>query len=105
MIRAYPRKSTLGLYIVINIPSYGQLISMAGLSTLQNLRLQDIAILMYKIKNNMCPTYISTLFEHPAIKYKLCNHDFTIPRVNTVSFGKHLPRYMGQRCGALFPVK
>ena len=105
MIRAYARKSTLGLYIVINIPSYGQLISMAGLSTLQNLRLQIIAILMYKIKNNVCPTYISTLFEQPAIKYKLCNHDFTIPRFNTVSFGKHLPRYMGQRCGALFPVK
>ena len=36
----------------------------------------------------MCPTYISTLFEKPAIKYKLCNHDFTIPRFNTVSSGK-----------------
>ena len=68
----------LGVYIVINIPSYGQLISMAGLSTLQHLRLQDIAILMYKIKRNMCPTYISTLFEQPASKYKLCDHDFTI---------------------------
>ena len=29
-------------------------------------RLQHIAILMYKIKNNMCPTYISTLFQQPA---------------------------------------
>ena len=38
--------------------SYGQLLSMAGLSTLNNRRLQDIAILMYKVKNNMCPTYI-----------------------------------------------
>ena len=80
---------------------------MAGLSTLQ-----DIAILMYKIKNKVCPTYISTLFEQPAIKYKLCNHDFTIqpaikyklcnhdftiPQFNTVSFGKHWLRYMGQR--------
>ena len=69
---------------------------MAGLSTPQNLRPQDIAILMYKIKRNMCPTYISTLFEQPAIKYKLYNHDFTIPRFNTVSFGKHSLRYMGQ---------
>ena len=43
---------------------------MAGLSTLHNRRLQDIAILMYKVKKNMCPTYISTLFEQPAIKYK-----------------------------------
>ena len=29
-------------------------------------RLQHIAILMYKVKNNMCPTYISTLFKQPA---------------------------------------
>ena len=33
-----------------------------------------------------CPTYISTLFEQPAIKYKLRNHDFTIPRFKAVSF-------------------
>ena len=45
----------------------------------------------------MCPTYISTLFEQPAIKYKLRNHDFTIPRFNTVSFGKHSLRYMSPK--------
>ena len=83
--------------------SYGQLLSMAGLSTLHNRRLQDIAILMYKVKNNMCPTYISTLFEQPAIKYKLRNHDFTIPRFNTVSFGKHSLRYMGPRVWSSVP--
>ena len=33
--------------------------------------------------------------EQPAIKYKLRNHEFTIPRFNTVSFGKHSLRYMG----------
>ena len=83
--------------------SYGQLLSMAGLSTLHNRRLQDIAILMYKVKNNMCPTYISTLFEQPAIKYKLRNHDFTIPRFNTVSFGKHSLRYMGPKAWSSVP--
>ena len=46
---------------------------MAGLSTLHNRRLHDIAILMYKVKNNMCPTYISSLFDQLAIKYKLRN--------------------------------
>ena len=83
--------------------SYGQLLSMAGLSTVHNRRLQDIAILMYKVKNNMCPTYISTLFEQPAIKYELRNHDFTIPRFNTVSFGKHSLRYMGPRVWSSVP--
>ena len=76
---------------------------MAGLSFLHNRRLQDIAIVMYKVKNNMCPTYISTLFEQPAIKYKLCNHDFTIPRFNTVSFGKHSIRYMGPKVWSSVP--
>ena len=58
---------------------------------------------MYKVKNNMCPTYISTLFEQPAIKYELRNHDFTIPRFNTVSFGKHSLRYMGPKVWSSVP--
>ena len=82
--------------------SYGQLLSIAGLSTLHNRRLQDIAILMYKVKN-VCPTYISTLFEQPAIKYKLRNHDFTIPRFNTVSFWKYSLRYMGPKVWSYVP--
>ena len=73
--------------------SYGQLLSMAGLSTLHNRRPQD----------NMCPAYSSTLFEQPAIKYKLHNHDFTIPRFNTVSFGKHSLRYMGPKVWSSVP--
>ena len=76
---------------------------MAGLSTLHNRRIQDIAVLMYKVKNNMCPKYIGSVFEQPAIKYKLHNHDFTIPRVNTVSFGKDLVRYMGPKVWSSVP--
>ena len=53
------KKEHLGLYIVTNNEhsSYGQLLSMAGLSTLQNWQLvQDIlAILMYKVKNTCAP--------------------------------------------------
>ena len=51
----------------------------------------------------MCPTYTSTLFEQPAIKYELRNHDFTMPRFNTVSFGKHSLRYMGPRAWSSVP--
>ena len=77
---------------------------MAGLSTLHNRRLQDIAILMYKVKNDMCPAYISNLFGQPAIKYELRNHDFTIPRFNTVSFGKHSLRYLGPKVWSSVPI-
>ena len=78
--------------------SYGQL-----LPTLHNRELQDIAIVMYKVKNNMCSTYISTLFERPAIKYKLGNSDFTISRFHTVSFEKHSLRYMGPKVWSSVP--
>ena len=102
-IRAQPGKSTQGAIYCDKHSSYGQLLSMAGLSTLHNRRLQDIAILVFKVKNNMCPTYISTLFEQPAIKYELRNHDFTIPRFNTVSFGKHSLRFMGPKVWSSVP--
>ncbi|CAH3187709.1 unnamed protein product [Porites evermanni] len=58
---------------------------------------------LFSLKNNMCPTYISTLFEQPAIKYEQRNHDFTIPRFNTVSFGKHSLRYMGPKIWSSVP--
>ena len=70
---------------------------------LYNRQLQDIAILMYKVKNNMCPTYSSTLFKQPAINYKLRNHDFTIPRFNSVSFGKLSLRYIGPKVWSSVP--
>ena len=41
--------------------SYGQLLSMAGLSTLHNRRLQDIAILMYKKLKTTCAQHTLAL--------------------------------------------
>ena len=47
--------------------SYDKLLSMANLCTLCNRQLQDIAVLMYKTKNNICPKYIADLFQIPNI--------------------------------------
>ena len=38
--------------------TYDELLQLAKLPTLKNRRLQDIAILMYKVKNELCPSYI-----------------------------------------------
>ena len=66
------------------------------LSTLHNRRLQDIAIMMYKVKNNLVPPYISDLFQWNTGRYKLRNSDdFSLPRFNTIAYGKHSIRYMG----------
>ena len=63
---------------------------------LRNRRLQDIAILMFKVKNDLCPRYIKELFQRNNINNnRLRNSDFVIPRFNTVTYGKHSLRYLG----------
>ena len=68
---------------------------MAKLPTLYNRRLQDVITVMYKVKNNQCPKYISDLFNMNTSGYALRNVDFSIPRFNTVKFGRHSIRYPG----------
>ena len=53
--------------------SYEKLLNMANLCTLRNGRLQDIAGLMYKVKNNICPKHIAELFHRTDTKYLLKN--------------------------------
>ena len=50
---------------------------------------------MYKIKNGLCPDYISRLFIIRSNQYNLRNNDLIIPRVNTTGYGKHSVRYLG----------
>ena len=71
---------------------YPELLIRAKLPTLYNRRLQDIAILMYKVKNGLCPDYLFRLFISRSNKYNLRNNDFIIPRVNTTGYGKHSVR-------------
>ena len=64
--------------------------------TLYNRRLQDIAILMYKVKNGLLASSgISELFQTKNSGYSLRNSDFNIPRFNTIRYGKHSLRYQG----------
>ena len=69
--------------------SYHQLLNRANLPTLLNRRLQDICVLMYKVKNTkMCSETINIFKPHDSC-YSLRNSDFLLPRFNTVSFGKY----------------
>ena len=61
-----------------------------------NRRLQDICVLMYKVKHTkMCSETITNIFKPRDSCYSLRNSDFLLPRFNTVSFGKHSLRYLG----------
>ena len=71
---------------------YEELLRRAGLTSL---RLQDIAIIMFKVKNGLTPLYITELFNVPNSHYNLPNADFSQVRFNSVQYGKHLVRYFG----------
>ena len=75
--------------------SYDQLLIKARLPSLMNRRLQDISCLMYKVKNNLCPKYICDLFKLNNCVYNLRVKEFTVPRFETVTFGKHSLKYLG----------
>ena len=76
--------------------TYEALLEKTRLPTLCNRRLQDMAIFMYKVKTNLVPSYISDLFSCDMSRYNLRNtEDFSLPRCNTVTYGRHSLRYMG----------
>ena len=63
---------------------------------MQNRRLQDIALPMYKAKNNLAPTEVAELLNLNNSRYSLRNKDFHLPTTfNTVTYGKHSFRYFG----------
>ena len=69
-----------------------------------NRRLQDICILMYRVRNRLCPTYICNIFNNHNSSYSLRQSDFSTPSFNTVTYGKHSLRYLGPKLwGKLSP--
>ena len=75
--------------------TYEEVLKGAKLPMLHNRRLQDIAILMYKVKNNLVPNYISDIFIRKGTRYNLKNSDFEIPWFDTIRYGKHTLGYQG----------
>ena len=63
-------------------------------ATLYNRRLQDTAILMYKVKSGMAPRCVSELFTIKSTHQRLQrNCDFELPRFDTVAYRRHSLRY------------
>ena len=77
--------------------SYKAPLDKGDLITLQNRRLKDIAILMYKVKHKLCPTKISELFHMHCTPYNLRVAVFAIPRFKTKKYDKHSLTYLGPK--------
>ena len=58
-------------------------------------RLQDITVLMYKVKHGLVPDCVSELFVRKSSTHSLRNSDFVLPRFETIRYGKHSVRYLG----------
>ena len=65
--------------------------------------LPEIAVLMYKTKTTFSPKYIADLFQMTNTKYPLRNKEFTMPRFNTTTHGKHSIRYISPKLWSLMP--
>ena len=75
--------------------TYEELLRRAKLPTLYNRHLQDIMILMYKVRHGLVPQSISDLFVCKGTRYLLRNSDFVLPHFNKVCCGKHSVRFSG----------
>ena len=78
-----------------NTSTYESLLQTANMPTLYNRRLQDLANLMFKVKNGMSPWYISEQLQTSNANYNLRNSDFVSPRYNNGIYGKHSIKYRG----------
>ena len=66
--------------------------------------IKTVAIQMYKIKNQMVPSYVQELFTRKESHYSIRDNDlFNIPRFKTVSYGKKSFRYFGAKLWANIP--
>ena len=75
--------------------TYEQLLKKANLKSLYERRLQDKACMMFKVRHDLCPPTVKTLFSLKNSTYNLRGADFHIPRFDTVAYGKHSLRYIG----------
>ena len=75
--------------------TYEELLRRADIPSLYNSRLQDITVLMYKVKHGLVPDCVSELFVRKGSTHTLRNSDFVLPRFETIHYGKHSVRYLG----------
>ena len=81
---------------------YEELLVRVKLPTLYNRRLQDTAVLMYKVKYGLTPNCVPDLFARKNSTHALRNCDFAVIRFNTIRYSKHSIIFMGPFYGQGF---
>ena len=95
--RKVERIQERALRIVYNSHSetYMNLLDRAKLPSLLNRRLQDIVILMHKVKYRLVPDFICDIFSIKSCKYNFRNQILIFLDLILYCYGKHSLRYLG----------
>ena len=77
---------------------------MDNLFTIHHRNLQKLATEMYKVKNNLSPSFMKSIFPLSRNAYNLHDdHDFKTENIRTVSYGSETIAFRGPKIWALVP--
>ena len=82
------------------VSSYEELLQKAGKDTMKVNRLKSLCIEIYKLINNINPTYMNEIFKLRKISRAVCSNyklNLDVPTINQVSFGGKSLRYYGPK--------
>ena len=86
--------------------TFEELLRKDGGFTIHERNLQKLALLMYKVKNGLCPSPVQEIFTQNMNDINLRGNrdgDWIIPRANTVNYGIETLRYRGPITWNLLP--
>ena len=86
------------------ISSFENLLNIDNTFTIHERNLQKLATEMYKIKNNLSPSFLSDIFPQSQNPYELRNKNiFKTENIHTVFYGSETVSFRGPKAWALIP--
>ena len=88
------------------ISEYADLCEGEGCLNIHRQLIKSVAIIMYKVKNEIAPSYVCELFTPKTSNYSLRNSDgYDLPKFNTITFGRKSLRYYGPKLWNSIPIE
>ena len=86
--------------------NFDKLLEIYNSFSIHHRNLQKLAIEMYKIKNNISPSFMNSLFPITNIPYNLRNNsDFKRENIRTVTYGSETLSFRGPEIWDVIPIE